>query len=83
MSFETDPNGGRIPLEERGVDEAKAARERGGTLPQAETGASYNPKEEGLSRGVMASPHNAWRSCSRGAKRLLLCSFLCKHTASK
>lgn len=66
MSFETDPNEGRIPLEERGVDEAKAARERGGTLPQAETRASYNPKEEGLSKGVMVM---LWRSCTRRCEK--------------
>lgn len=77
MSFETNPNEGRIPLEERGVDEAKAARERGGTLPQAETGASYNPKEEGLSKGVMASPRNALEELHQGVRKGFFCVHFC------
>ena len=53
-------------MEERGEDETKAARERGGTLPQAETGASYNPEKEGLSKCVMASPCTALEELHQG-----------------
>lgn len=56
------------------MDEAKAARERGGNSHlRLETRASYNPKEEGLSKGVMVM---LWRSCTRGAKGFF-CVILC------